>query len=83
MQSESEFELLGIILIMVGIILIFIGTAYLFTSANHKQAVRKESKGVILIGPIPIIWGFGKKGKIIGIILFTLVIIAWILLFFF
>ena len=82
MQGEAEFQLLGIILIIVGIILIIIGAIYFFVSTNHNTSVQKESKGVILIGPIPIIWGFGEKGKIIGIILFVLVIAIWVLFFF-
>ena len=82
MQGEVEFQLLGIILIIVGFILIIIGAIYFFVSTNHKAPVQKESKGVILIGPIPIIWGFGEKGKIIGIILFVLVIAIWVLFFF-
>ena len=41
---------------------------------------RRESKGIILLGPIPIVWGYGKRvwviAAIIAIILF-LVAIYW------
>jgi uncharacterized protein (TIGR00304 family) len=82
MQLGAEFELFGIILIIAGIVLIILGTIHWFSSSNLEQPVKKESKGVILIGPIPIVWGFGTKGKIVAIVLFLVVITIWIILFF-
>jgi uncharacterized protein (TIGR00304 family) len=82
MQIGNEYQIVGILLIFVGILIIIIGVIYLFGSSNLKQTSTKESKGVILLGPIPIVWGFGKKTKIITIILFLIFITIWIILFF-
>ena len=62
LQSGGIIEILGLILIALGVIVIIVGI-YLMTktATPEDQTIRKESKGVILLGPIPIIWGFGKR----------------------
>ena len=72
MQSSIEFHILGIILIIVGLMLIVIGIIFMFNSTMREQTFQKESKGIILIGPIPFIWGFGKKGKLVALTLFLI-----------
>ncbi|MFW9957343.1 MAG: DUF131 domain-containing protein [Candidatus Odinarchaeota archaeon] len=42
---------------------------------------RSESKGVILIGPIPIVWGYGKKGWIIAGAVGLILLLTWFLIF--
>ncbi len=40
---------------------------------------RRESKGIILLGPIPIVWGYGKKVWIIAaIVALTLFLIVFV-----
>jgi uncharacterized membrane protein len=82
MQNFTVFHLLGFVLILAGILLIIIGAFYLLNSSVPESKSTRESKGIILIGPIPILWGFGRKGKIIGASLFVFIIVVWIILVF-
>ncbi|MHA2397252.1 MAG: TIGR00304 family membrane protein [Candidatus Thorarchaeota archaeon] len=49
--------------------------------SNYESAEQqRESKGVILLGPIPIVWGYGKRGWIIAAIVaitLFLIVILW------
>jgi uncharacterized protein (TIGR00304 family) len=68
----------GIIVIFLGIIIILVGTALQSTSKNEEV----HTGGVILIGPIPIIFG-NDKSLIIGAMVFAVVImVLWYLLFY-
>lgn len=70
---------LGFIIIVVGIILIMIG---MMSINGESESPRRESKGVVLLGPIPIIWGFGKRNRQIMLILVITVVLIFVLLFF-
>ena len=41
---------------------------------------RRENKGIILLGPIPIVWGYGRKpwiiAAIVALVLFLIVFIG-------
>jgi Predicted membrane protein len=66
----------GIIVIFIGIIIVVIGSALQSTSQNEEV----HTGGVILIGPIPIIFG-NDKSLIVGAMIFAVVIIIlWYLL---
>jgi uncharacterized protein (TIGR00304 family) len=40
---------------------------------------KRESKGIILLGPIPIVWGYGKQVWVIAaIIAIVLFLIFWL-----
>ena len=80
MQLGVEFQILGIVLVIAGILLIIFGSIFL-TKSPQEITSQRESKVVILIGPFPIVWGFGKRGKSIVIILFLVVITIWIVIF--
>ena len=83
MQSAIDFQILGIILIIVGMMLIVIGMVFMLNSTSRDQTLREESKGIILIGPIPFVWGFGKRGKLVAVILFLIIIFLWTILYLF
>lgn len=68
----------GIIVIFVGIILIFAGT--LLQSASKTSEV--HTGGVILIGPIPIIFGNDKGLIITGVIFAIIIMILYYILFY-
>ena len=71
---------IGIILIFVGIILVILA---ILGSARNSEKTKNEVAGVIMIGPIPIIFGTDKKSLknviILAIILTATVIVATIL----
>ena len=73
-------DLLAWALIILGSILIFSGIASMLIRSDIVGVEQKrESKGIILLGPIPIIWGYGKKTWIlvafVAIVLFLIVFI--------
>ena len=64
----------GIFAIAIGII-----THFLSNFNDEDEKTQFESKGIVLIGPIPIVWGYGARGWIIaGIIAVALFIILTI-----
>ena len=82
MQSEMFMESLGWFLVIGGILLIFLALVLSFNRTDDEGIQpRPESKGIIFLGPIPIVWGYGKRGWMIagaiGIILFLI----WITVF--
>jgi uncharacterized protein (TIGR00304 family) len=75
-MNAAMLVITGIIVIFIGIILVIIGTALQSTSQNEEV----HTGGVILIGPIPIIFG-NDKSLIVGAMIFAVVIIIlWYLL---
>lgn len=61
MQEVIE---LGILLILLGFLVIFLGVlyeAFLRSREVSEEKDRTEAGGIILIGPIPIIFGSSKK----------------------
>lgn len=69
---------IGLLLIIIGIALVLLS----FVKMIKASAGRYESSGLILIGPIPIVWGTSKRlVAIMGIvtsILILIVILLWI-----
>jgi uncharacterized protein (TIGR00304 family) len=82
MQSSNLIDLLAWALIILGSILILSGIASMLMRSNIEGVEQKrESKGIILLGPIPIVWGYGKKTWIlvafVAVVLF-LIMLSWI-----
>lgn len=72
----------GILIIIVGIFLTFIGTAIKATSQQREKETQVKTAGVVLIGPIPIIFGSDRKMLITGVVLaLILMIFAYILFY--
>jgi uncharacterized membrane protein len=70
-------------MIVFGILAIAIGILTHFASSfrNGDESPKVESKGVILIGPIPIVWGYGARGWLIaGIVAVALYLILTIVM---
>jgi uncharacterized membrane protein len=66
-QTGDFIDLLAWTLIIMGSIIIIFGIASMFMRSDHESIEqRRESKGVILLGPIPIVWGYGKRTWIIA-----------------
>jgi len=63
-------------LLLIGFILIFIGTLVIFLGLMGRGKGKVEGGGVIIIGPIPIVFGSSQK---VSTILVVLAIILTIL----
>ncbi|MFP3229972.1 MAG: DUF131 domain-containing protein [Caldisphaera sp.] len=74
MPGFSTWLTIGFIIIMIGFIIIFVGAIY---SSGQQSNQKTEVGGVIMIGPIPIIFGNSWKAATIAIALaIVLMIIA-------
>jgi uncharacterized protein (TIGR00304 family) len=65
---------LGISLILIGFLLVFVGS--LIAASGGEGEV--EGGGVIMIGPIPIIFGTGR-GATVAAILTVVLMVLWII----
>lgn len=79
MQATWSFEIIGWILLIIGLALVLIALLSATHHTNNEQPQRMKSKGVILIGPIPIVWGFGSKGWLVAGFLIVFVVIIWLI----
>ena len=69
MQSGMLFESIGWFLVIGGILLIFLALILSFQHNDDETSqLRTESKGIIFLGPIPIVWGYGKKTRLVSVI---------------
>ena len=75
---------IGWLSLIIGIFIICYGIKRTSSVSNKNEDEHRnktESKGFILIGPIPIVWGFGRKGWYIAGIIGVTILILWIILF--
>jgi len=74
---ESGFPRTPLIVLILGIVLIFLGFALVTTSAVfHPSATFNiTGGGIILIGPLPIVFGFGELSWWLILVLMILAII--------
>lgn len=78
MLSGNNIVLAGILIIFIGFLLIFVGTAL---QASVKTSDVKTG-GVILIGPIPIIFGSDKGTVVTAVVMAIILIILAYFLFY-
>lgn len=50
-------------------------------SDSDDTETRTQSKGIIFLGPIPIVWGYGKKGWMIAGAIGIILVLVWIVFF--
>ncbi|MEE8181869.1 MAG: DUF131 domain-containing protein [Candidatus Thorarchaeota archaeon] len=80
MQIDSLFGIMGLSLIILGILAILLGMILMTRESDQGNTeAHRESKGIILLGPIPIVWGYGKKGYTVAIIVGMMLVLAWFL----
>ena len=73
---------LGWILLFIGIILVCLYfTSTMGESDSDDTETRTQSKGIIFLGPIPIVWGYGKKGWMIAGAIGIILVLVWIVFF--
>ncbi|AFK22723.1 hypothetical protein Py04_1149 [Pyrococcus sp. ST04] len=69
--------MVGIAMIIIGFMLVFLGT--IIMSFSHPSESDVEAGGVIMIGPIPIVFGT-KKGATLAMILAIVLMALWVIL---
>jgi len=81
MQVTEFIDLVAWVLIILGCLIIISGIASMMMRSDIEGVEqRRESKGVILLGPIPIVWGYGKRGWIIAAVVaisLFLIVFLW------
>ncbi len=73
MVNYNSIILIGFAVIIIGFLLIFIGTALQSSSGSSKTEI--NTGGVILIGPIPIIFG-NDRGLIVFAVIFAVILMV-------
>jgi uncharacterized membrane protein len=79
-QVFNTLQLLGFVILGLGILLILAGCFAMRRESPPEQA-RLESKGVILIGPIPVVWGFGRRGWFLAGAIGVILLLIWTIVF--
>lgn len=74
-QIQSQIVLFALSIIIIGLILVCAG---LFLSTRNQDKTQATSKGIVFIGPIPIVWGFSRRIQIILFIVAISFILAWL-----
>ena len=78
MQTSGLIGIIGLSLVILGVLAILLGVASMMRQSDQGNTeVRRESKGIILLGPIPIVWGYGKKGWAAAIIVGIMLVLVW------
>jgi uncharacterized protein (TIGR00304 family) len=80
MVNYNMIIILGFAAIILGIFMVFIGTALQSSSNDSKTEI--HTGGVILIGPIPIIFGNDKTLILFGVIFAVILMILSYFLFY-
>jgi uncharacterized protein (TIGR00304 family) len=81
MIRGDSLILMGLVALILGMVLIFLGTA-LQTTGKPEKEEKVSTGGIVLIGPIPIIFGNDKNMIIIAIFAAIIIIILSYLLFY-
>ncbi len=79
MQGANTIAEWGIVLLIIGLLIMAFALMKEFGSETADQKVETSSKGIILIGPIPIVWGFGKRTGLIILVVFC-ILLLWTLI---
>jgi uncharacterized protein (TIGR00304 family) len=79
-----DLVLIGIGIILVGFLVVFLATAVSGRSQGQgEEQNRVRGGGVIMIGPIPIVFGTDAKwasiAMVLAIVLIVLVLLSWVL----
>lgn len=85
MIKGENLVFLGIGVIIVGMLLIFVGSFFLASGKPEDKDLNSEkvsTGGVVMIGPIPIIFGTDKSMLPITIILAIILMVVYYLLFY-
>ncbi len=76
MDREGLLITTGIGMILLGFLLVFIGT--LISALGGGEGEVEGGGGVVMIGPIPIIFGTGRGGASMATLLAIVLMVLWI-----
>jgi len=80
MTNYNTLILIGFVVVIVGILIIFIGSALQSSSNSPKTEI--QTGGVIMIGPIPIIFGNDNGLVSLAVIFAIVLMIIYFVLFY-
>jgi len=90
-MDAGTLQAAGLALVFVGVSVIMLATLLMFVLRSRTEDQGKESKGevsgggVIIIGPIPIVFGTDKKSLktilFLSIVLTILLIVFWVVIY--
>ncbi len=82
-QNIPQLEFIAYGIIISGIVIVLIGFFLMNKSAKSQESSNKmETKAIVFIGPIPLVWGFSRRTQGILFILALAVVILWFIFFF-
>lgn len=76
----SDLVLIGMVIILVGFVLVFLATA--MSGGQSREGERRtgvKGGGVVMIGPIPIVFGSDAKWAAVAIVLAILLMVIGLL----
>jgi uncharacterized protein (TIGR00304 family) len=82
MVNGNTILIAGIAVVILGMLLIFVGTALQSSAKTGEEKTQVKTGGVILIGPIPIIFGTDKGMIVTAVILAIVLMVLAYLLFY-
>jgi len=80
-MKSTDIILLGLVLVIIGMIIIFFGLLSGASSKKDSGHGEIKSGGVLMIGPIPIIFGSEQKSAQSAVVLAIILIVVSILFF--
>jgi uncharacterized protein (TIGR00304 family) len=78
--NYNSVILAGFLVVILGVLMIFIGTALQSSSSSSKTEI--HTGGVIMIGPVPIIFGNDRGLVLTGFIVALVLMILFYILFY-
>lgn len=82
MIKSHTLILSGFLIIFIGIVLIIVGSILQASRVANDEDSAVKTGGVVLIGPIPIIFGSDKRMAITGVLLALILMLVYYILFY-
>jgi len=78
-QLQTQMIIVAAAMIIFGFILVALGMIQKFKDNEETGASnQRTSKGIMFIGPIPIVWGFSRRTQIILFVVAISLVLVWI-----
>ena len=78
-QLQTQMITIAVAMVIIGFILVALGMIQKFKDNEETdESNQRTSKGIVFIGPIPIVWGFSRRTQIILFIVAISLVLAWL-----
>ena len=78
-QTISGIEMVAYGIIIAGVLLVIIGFWFMFNSKGERTSeVKHESKAIVFIGPIPLVWGYSRRTQVILFLIALSIFVIWL-----